>query len=151
MTTPSMVQCPKCSAQNPHDNRFCGSCGQTLSSHSQMPTVEDPAAESPKARGDSQRPSCFGNRGGDPVPHNCGHIPSGWWFALDTLCSARAIYSKESTSRFPRADAAFSNWRRVGQCLGSSKRWADGHEVSSARASSDSGRAPRSVRTRMAA
>jgi serine/threonine protein kinase len=41
-----MIQCPKCSTQNPQDSRFCNSCGQPLSSHSQMPTMGTPAAES---------------------------------------------------------------------------------------------------------
>ena len=44
-----MIQCPKCSAQNPPDSRFCTSCGQPLSSPSQMPTMEAPAAEAQKA------------------------------------------------------------------------------------------------------
>ena len=39
-----MIQCPKCSAENLPESRFCSSCGQELSSISQMPTV---AAESP--------------------------------------------------------------------------------------------------------
>jgi serine/threonine protein kinase len=55
MTTPLIVQCPKCSAQNQFDNRFCGSCGQILSSPSQMPTAEMPVMESPKAQADSPR------------------------------------------------------------------------------------------------
>ena len=42
-----MIQCPKCSAENPPDNKFCGSCGEQLSSVSQMPTMEAPEAESP--------------------------------------------------------------------------------------------------------
>jgi hypothetical protein len=49
MTPISMVQCPKCSAQNPQGSRFCNSCGENISSASQMPTAEYPAAESPKA------------------------------------------------------------------------------------------------------
>jgi serine/threonine protein kinase len=42
-----MVQCPKCSAQNLPDSRFCSSCAQPLSTPSQMPTMEAPAAQSP--------------------------------------------------------------------------------------------------------
>ena len=44
-----MIQCPKCSAENPPDNKFCGSCGEELSSLSQMPTVAAPEGESPPA------------------------------------------------------------------------------------------------------
>jgi serine/threonine protein kinase len=43
-----IIQCPKCSTQNPQDSRYCNSCGQPLSSPSQMPTMGTPAAESPK-------------------------------------------------------------------------------------------------------
>ena len=43
-----MIQCPKCSTQNPPENKFCGTCAQPLSSLSQMPTMEAPAAESPR-------------------------------------------------------------------------------------------------------
>jgi serine/threonine protein kinase len=43
-----MVQCPKCSAQIPAESKFCLSCGQPLSTPSQMPTTEGTAAESPK-------------------------------------------------------------------------------------------------------
>ena len=42
-----MIQCPKCSAENLPESRFCSSCGQELSSVSQMPTMEAP--ESPPA------------------------------------------------------------------------------------------------------
>ncbi len=35
-----MVQCPKCSAQIPAESKFCLSCGQAVSSPSQMPTAE---------------------------------------------------------------------------------------------------------------
>jgi serine/threonine protein kinase len=45
MTTPSMVQCPKCSAQNAQGSRFCNSCGEAFSSPSQMPTAESPKAQ----------------------------------------------------------------------------------------------------------
>jgi len=44
-----MIQCPKCSAENPPDNKFCGSCGEPFSSISQMPTVAAPEPESPQA------------------------------------------------------------------------------------------------------
>jgi serine/threonine protein kinase len=40
-----MVQCPKCSAENLPESRFCSSCGQELSSLSQMPTVAVPEGE----------------------------------------------------------------------------------------------------------
>jgi hypothetical protein len=43
-----MMQCPKCSTQNPSENKFCGTCAQPLSSISQMPTMEAPAAEAQK-------------------------------------------------------------------------------------------------------
>jgi predicted Ser/Thr protein kinase len=49
MTPPSMVQCLKCSAQIPAESKFCLSCGQAISSPSQMPTAEALKAESPKA------------------------------------------------------------------------------------------------------
>ncbi|MBN2317693.1 MAG: zinc-ribbon domain-containing protein [Acidobacteria bacterium] len=42
-----MIQCPKCSAENLPESRFCSSCGQELSSVSQMPTMEAPEQESP--------------------------------------------------------------------------------------------------------
>lgn len=45
-----MVQCPKCSAQIPSGSKFCLSCGQPLSTPSQMPTTTGVAAESPKAQ-----------------------------------------------------------------------------------------------------
>jgi predicted Ser/Thr protein kinase len=44
-----MIQCPKCSAENTPDSRFCKSCAEPLSSVSQMPTMEAPAGEAPKA------------------------------------------------------------------------------------------------------
>ena len=44
-----MIQCPKCSAENTLDSRFCKSCGQEVSSVSQMPTIEAPEQESPPA------------------------------------------------------------------------------------------------------
>ena len=44
-----MIQCPKCSADNLPESRFCSSCGQELSSLSQAPTVAAPEAESPPA------------------------------------------------------------------------------------------------------
>ncbi len=44
-----MIQCPKCSAENLPESRFCSSCGQELSSVSQMPTMEAPEQESPPA------------------------------------------------------------------------------------------------------
>src|SRR5512139_2537766 len=43
------IQCSKCSTQNPQESRFCSSCGQLLSSPSQMPTLEAPDAVTPKA------------------------------------------------------------------------------------------------------
>jgi len=42
-----MIQCPKCSAENPADNKFCGSCAEPLSSLSQAPTVAAPEGEAP--------------------------------------------------------------------------------------------------------
>jgi predicted Ser/Thr protein kinase len=45
-----MVQCPKCSAQVPAESKFCLSCGQLLSTPSQMPTAEVSPAEPPKAQ-----------------------------------------------------------------------------------------------------
>jgi serine/threonine protein kinase len=42
-----MIQCPKCSAKNLPESRFCSSCGQELSSLSQMPTMESPESEVP--------------------------------------------------------------------------------------------------------
>ena len=44
-----MVQCPKCSAENKPETRFCSSCGQELSSVSQMPTMGSPEQELPPA------------------------------------------------------------------------------------------------------
>jgi len=44
-----MIQCPKCSAENPPESRFCNSCGEELSSLSQAPTVATPEAESPQS------------------------------------------------------------------------------------------------------
>ena len=40
-----MIQCPKCSAENSDDSRFCKSCGEELSSLSQAPTVATPEGE----------------------------------------------------------------------------------------------------------
>ena len=40
-----MIQCPKCSADNLPESRFCSSCGQELSSLSQAPTVAAPEGE----------------------------------------------------------------------------------------------------------
>ena len=37
-----MIQCPKCSADNSDDSRFCKSCGQEISSFSQAPTIAAP-------------------------------------------------------------------------------------------------------------
>src|SRR3990172_869027 len=42
-----MTQCPKCSADNPPESRFCNSCGHSISAPSQMPTVEHHAAGLP--------------------------------------------------------------------------------------------------------
>lgn len=42
-----MAQCPKCSAENPPDSRFCNFCGQELSSLSQAPTVAAPEGDVP--------------------------------------------------------------------------------------------------------
>jgi hypothetical protein len=44
-----MIQCPKCSAENPLNSRFCNSCGEELSSLSQAPTVVAPEEEAPQA------------------------------------------------------------------------------------------------------
>jgi serine/threonine protein kinase len=43
---PSLVQCQKCSAQIPAESKFCLSCGQVISSPSQMPTAEESTVES---------------------------------------------------------------------------------------------------------
>jgi tRNA A-37 threonylcarbamoyl transferase component Bud32 len=43
-----MIKCPTCSADIAEDSRFCKSCGQPISSPSQMPTMEAPVAESPR-------------------------------------------------------------------------------------------------------
>ncbi len=43
-----MILCPKCSVENTPDSRFCKSCAEPLSTPSQMPTMEAPAAETPK-------------------------------------------------------------------------------------------------------
>jgi tRNA A-37 threonylcarbamoyl transferase component Bud32 len=40
-----MIECPKCSAENLPESRFCSSCGQELSSLSQAPTVATPEGE----------------------------------------------------------------------------------------------------------
>jgi serine/threonine protein kinase len=40
-----MIQCPKCSADNSDDSRFCKSCAEPLSARSQMPTATSPVAE----------------------------------------------------------------------------------------------------------
>jgi hypothetical protein len=48
-----MVQCPKCSAQNLPESRFCSSCAQPLSAHSQMPTAMGMAAEPPNAQAET--------------------------------------------------------------------------------------------------
>jgi hypothetical protein len=48
-----MIQCPKCSADNPSENRFCGACGEELSSLSQAPTMAAPEGETPKAPADT--------------------------------------------------------------------------------------------------
>ena len=42
-----MIQCPKCSADNSDDSRFCKSCGQEITSISQAPTVAAPESEAP--------------------------------------------------------------------------------------------------------
>jgi len=44
-----MIQCPKCSAENSDDSRFCKSCAEPLSSLSQAPTVTAPEGDSPPA------------------------------------------------------------------------------------------------------
>jgi len=46
-----MIQCPKCSAENLPESRYCSSCGQELGSVSQMPAMEAP--ESPPAQAQS--------------------------------------------------------------------------------------------------
>jgi serine/threonine protein kinase len=43
-----MIQCPKCSADNSDDSRFCKSCAEPLSAPSQMPTATSPVAEVPR-------------------------------------------------------------------------------------------------------
>jgi hypothetical protein len=43
-----MIQCPKCSAENTLDSRFCKSCAEPLSVPSQTPTMEAPVPETPK-------------------------------------------------------------------------------------------------------
>jgi serine/threonine protein kinase len=53
MIPSSMVQCPKCSAQNLPDSRFCSSCAAPLSTHSQLPTATAGAAEPLKAPAES--------------------------------------------------------------------------------------------------
>jgi serine/threonine protein kinase len=42
-----MIQCPKCSAGNLPESRFCSSCGEELPSISQAPTVAAPEGEAP--------------------------------------------------------------------------------------------------------
>ena len=44
-----MIQCPKCSADNSDDSRFCKSCGQEISSLSQAPTMAAPEGEAPQS------------------------------------------------------------------------------------------------------
>jgi predicted Ser/Thr protein kinase len=44
-----MIQCPKCSAENSEDSRFCKSCGEELSSLSQAPTIAAPEGKAPPA------------------------------------------------------------------------------------------------------
>jgi predicted Ser/Thr protein kinase len=44
-----MIRCPKCSAENTLDSRFCKSCAEPLSAPSQMPTMEAPVAGASKA------------------------------------------------------------------------------------------------------
>jgi peroxiredoxin len=41
----SMVECPKCLAQNPRGSRFCNACAEPLSLHSQMSAAEGLAME----------------------------------------------------------------------------------------------------------
>jgi len=48
-----MIQCPKCSAENPPESRSCSSCGEKLNSLSQVPTVAAPEGESPPSPMDS--------------------------------------------------------------------------------------------------
>ena len=63
----------------------------------------------------------------------------------------RPTHSSASTSRLPRAAAAFSSWRRVGEWRGFSNRCAEGQDVSKERASSASDRSPRARRISKAA
>jgi serine/threonine protein kinase len=42
-----MIRCPKCSAENLPESRFCSSCGEDLSSLSQATTVAAPEGEIP--------------------------------------------------------------------------------------------------------
>jgi hypothetical protein len=61
-----MVQCPKCSAQVPAESKFCLSCGQLLSTPSQMPTEEVPPAEARRAQ--AQTPHVARIISSDSVP-----------------------------------------------------------------------------------
>ncbi|HEY0737502.1 MAG TPA: zinc ribbon domain-containing protein, partial [Herpetosiphonaceae bacterium] len=42
-----MINCPRCGASNPADNRFCGKCGQVLSASGMLDHAPEPAAELP--------------------------------------------------------------------------------------------------------
>ncbi|MBN1566873.1 MAG: protein kinase [Acidobacteria bacterium] len=50
---PTMVQCPKCSAKNLPESRFCSSCAQPLGTHSQMPTATGAVSEPGKPPAES--------------------------------------------------------------------------------------------------
>ena len=50
-----MVQCPKCSAENLPESRFCSSCAQPLIKPSQMPTATGAAEEPLKPPAESPR------------------------------------------------------------------------------------------------
>jgi hypothetical protein len=42
-----VINCPRCGASNPADNRFCGRCGQVLSASGMLDHAPQPAAELP--------------------------------------------------------------------------------------------------------
>ena len=71
--------------------------------------------------------------------------------AAGVIAILRPAHSSASTNRLPRAAAAFSSWRRVGEWRGFSSRCAEGQEVCSERASSAKDRSPRARRISRAA
>ncbi|MBV9786756.1 MAG: zinc ribbon domain-containing protein, partial [Chloroflexi bacterium] len=42
-----MINCPRCGASNPADNRFCGKCGQVLSASGLIDHSPPPEADLP--------------------------------------------------------------------------------------------------------